>query len=125
MSVVTVGQPAPTFQLDCVDSEGRRFTVSPNQMQDQWTALLFYPRDFSFICPTELIAISARIEEFAERNCKVIGISIDDLETHLEWFNAPREQGGIGKLRFPRYQIKKPSAFAPGFLLQRVRDYLQ
>lgn len=63
--------------------------------------LVFYPRDFSFVCPTELTAFSARIAEFEQRNCQLLGISVDSLEVHREWLSTSPEKGGLGPLRFP------------------------
>ncbi len=63
--------------------------------------LVFYPRDFSLVCPTELTAISGRIEEFRRQGCDVLGVSSDSIESHLRWIAAPRAQGGLAGLAFP------------------------
>lgn len=63
--------------------------------------LVFYPRDFSLVCPTELTALSARIAEFQRRGCELLGISTDAVATHLDWIAAPRAHGGLGGLAFP------------------------
>ena len=67
----------------------------------RWLTLVFYPRDFSLVCPTELTAISGRIEEFRRQGCEVLGVSADSIESHLRWIAAPKEQGGLGRLEFP------------------------
>jgi peroxiredoxin (alkyl hydroperoxide reductase subunit C) len=63
--------------------------------------LFFYPLDFTFVCPSELIALDAKISEFEKRNAAVASISIDSQFTHLAYKNTPRDQGGIGQVRFP------------------------
>jgi alkyl hydroperoxide reductase subunit AhpC len=69
--------------------------------QDRWLLLLFYPRDFTLVCPTELLAISARIAEFQDRECDVLAISTDSIATHERWLATPRSQGGLLGLNFP------------------------
>lgn len=63
--------------------------------------LLFYPRDFSFVCPTELTAFSATIDDFERRDCDILGISVDSIELHREWMATPESEGGVGALQFP------------------------
>jgi serine/threonine protein kinase len=63
--------------------------------------LVFYPRDFSLVCPTELTALSARLEELQSRGCELLGVSTDSVETHQKWIATPRSQGGLGGLGFP------------------------
>lgn len=63
--------------------------------------LFFYPLDFTFVCPTEIIAFSDRIKEFKDLNCEVVGVSVDSHFSHLAWTNLPRKQGGIGKIEYP------------------------
>jgi alkyl hydroperoxide reductase subunit AhpC len=69
--------------------------------RDRWLVLVFYPRDFSLICPTELTALSARVGEFRRNACEILGISTDSIESHERWIAAPRAQGGLGELHFP------------------------
>jgi alkyl hydroperoxide reductase subunit AhpC len=66
-----------------------------------WTVLLFYPFDFTFVCPTELKAFSSMHEEFAALNTQVLAISTDSHHTHLAWLKTPAEQGGVGGLTMP------------------------
>jgi alkyl hydroperoxide reductase subunit AhpC len=97
----TVGTLAPDFDLPCTSgpsSTRRRATLA--DYRGRWLILLFYPRDFSLVCPTELTAIGARIEEFRARGCDVLGISTDSLESHERWLTTPRMQGGLGNLHF-------------------------
>ena len=63
--------------------------------------VFFYPLDFTFVCPSELIAFDHRLDEFKKRNVKVIGVSIDSQFTHLAWKNTPVDKGGIGQVRYP------------------------
>jgi alkyl hydroperoxide reductase subunit AhpC len=67
----------------------------------KYVVLFFYPLDFTFVCPTEIIAFSDRIEDFKKRNCEVIGVSVDSAFTHLAWINTPRKEGGLGELKYP------------------------
>lgn len=97
-----VNHQAPNFALECIDWENlSERTASLGDYTGEWLALLFYPRDFSFVCPTELIAFSAQVGEFEKRGCKILGISVDSLALHREWLETPRENGGLGPLRFP------------------------
>jgi peroxiredoxin (alkyl hydroperoxide reductase subunit C) len=70
-------------------------------MEGKYAVLFFYPLDFTFVCPSELIAFDHRLEEFQKRNVEVIGVSIDSQFTHLAWKNTPVNNGGIGKVRYP------------------------
>ena len=95
-------KPAPEFSLACVQAEQsapRR--VSLADYAGRWLVLVFYPRDFSFVCPTELTSFSAHLCDFATRDCDVLGISVDSVETHQEWLTTPPSEGGLGPLRFP------------------------
>ncbi|MGE4134941.1 MAG: redoxin domain-containing protein [Pirellulales bacterium] len=99
---VCVGTRAPDFTLSCIGHpDAQRRQVSLADYRDRWLILLFYPRDFSMVCPTELSALSRQINEFARRDCDLLGVSTDSLETHQQWIDAPRAQGGLGGLAFP------------------------
>jgi alkyl hydroperoxide reductase subunit AhpC len=67
----------------------------------RWLLLVFYPRDFSLVCPTELVGLSQRFDEFAAQDCDILGISCDTVESHNRWIATPRHQGGLGGLNFP------------------------
>jgi len=67
----------------------------------QWLVLGFIPMAWTFVCPTEIISFSNKIEEFKKLNTEVIGISVDSKYTHLAWINTPRKDGGIGQINFP------------------------
>ena len=97
-----IGLAAPEFELDGIDageSVSRRFHTE--SYRGRWLLLIFYHRDFSFVCPTELTAFSARIKEFRDRNCDLMGISVDTTDLHREWLTTPVLEGGLGPLRFP------------------------
>ena len=70
-------------------------------IQGQYSVLFFYPLDFTFVCPTEIIAFSNRVEEFKALNTEVVGVSVDSHFTHKAWRNTPLEKGGIGEINFP------------------------
>ncbi|UWI83257.1 peroxiredoxin [Wolbachia endosymbiont of Howardula sp.] len=69
-------------------------------IKDKYAILLFYPLNFTFVCPTELIALNNRISEFAQRDVEVIGISVDSQFSHLKWQETPVNEGGIGKISY-------------------------
>ena len=99
---VRVGSRAPDFSLPCTRvarAEGDRAALA--DYRDRWLILIFYPRDFSLVCPTELTALSARLDEFAGRDCDILGVSTDSVATHERWIAAPLAAGGLGGLRFP------------------------
>jgi eukaryotic-like serine/threonine-protein kinase len=97
-----VGSRAPDFTLPSTawpDTAERE--VSLDDYRDRWLVLLFYPRDFSMVCPTELTALSVQYDEFARRDCDILGISTDSVASHQKWIATPRSQGGLGGLAFP------------------------
>src|SRR5262245_48147952 len=100
-STARVGKRAPQFDLPCTSGPGSRLRVELADYRDRWLVLVFYPRDFSLVCPTELTALSARVDEFRRRGCDILGISTDSIESHERWIATPRAQGGLGELHFP------------------------
>jgi len=93
-------QKAPYWSATAV--EGEKFVKkNSEELKGKWTVLLFYPFDFTYVCPTELISFSENHDKFEELNANVIGISTDSHFTHLAWIKTPRSQGGVGKLKFP------------------------
>jgi alkyl hydroperoxide reductase subunit AhpC len=97
-----VGRRAPAFLLPATQGPGTaRRRLSLDDFQDRWLMLVFYPRDFSLVCPTELTAISNRIEEFIQRDCAVLGVSTDSVDVHEQWIGNAPAQGGLGGLNFP------------------------
>jgi eukaryotic-like serine/threonine-protein kinase len=97
-----IGNPAPAFDLPCTRfPDPARSRVSLADYGGRWLVLVFYPRDFSLVCPTELIGLSQRFDEFAAQNCELLGISCDSVESHERWIATPRSRGGLGGLSFP------------------------
>ena len=99
---VLVGKPAPDFTANAVmgDNSIRSFTLS-KEAQGKYVVIFFYPLDFTFVCPSELIAFDHRLDEFKKRGVEVIGVSIDSQFTHLAWKNTPVNNGGIGQVQYP------------------------
>jgi peroxiredoxin (alkyl hydroperoxide reductase subunit C) len=99
---VLVGRAAPDFTAPAVLGSGEivdNFKFS-EAVEGKYAVIFFYPLDFTFVCPTELIAFDKRLEAFNERNVEVIGISVDSHFTHNAWRNTPIDQGGIGPVRY-------------------------
>ena len=99
---VLVGKQAPDFTAAAVLADGSiKADFSLSEFKGKYVVLFFYPLDFTFVCPTELIAFSKRIAEFEERDVQVIGCSIDSQFTHVAWRNTPVDEGGIGEVAYP------------------------
>jgi alkyl hydroperoxide reductase subunit AhpC len=97
-----VGTRAPGFTLSAVNGYGsERGQANLDDYVDRWLVLMFYPRDFSLVCPTELTAVSDRFAEFRERHCDVLAVSTDTIDTHVHWLTTSPSQSGIGPLAFP------------------------
>lgn len=95
-----VGQEAPGFTATAVfDQEFK--TVKLSDYRGQYTVLFFYPLDFTFVCPTEIIAFSDRYAEFKALNTEVLGVSVDSEFSHLAWMQTDRKEGGIGDIEYP------------------------
>ena len=97
-----VNKPAPDFTASAVLANGEikdDFTLS--SLQGKYVVLFFYPLDFTFVCPSEIIAHDKRVKEFSERGVQLVGVSIDSPFTHFAWRNTPLENGGIGPVQFP------------------------
>lgn len=100
---VLVGKLAPDFTAVAVmgDNEINETFSLTNHLDGKYGVIFFYPLDFTFVCPSELIAFDHRLDEFKKRQTEVIGISIDSQFTHLAWKNTPVNMGGIGQVRYP------------------------
>ncbi|MBF0399606.1 MAG: peroxiredoxin [Magnetococcales bacterium] len=99
---VLVTKPAPDFTANAVmpdNSIKADFRLS--DYRGKYVVLFFYPLDFTFVCPSELIAFDHRLQEFKKRGVEVIGVSIDSHFTHLAWKNTPVNNGGIGNVQYP------------------------
>lgn len=97
-----VGQPAPDFNLPSTKNmQTLADNVKLSDYTGKWLVLLFYPLDFTFVCPTELTAFSDRLDELNGIGAEVIGISTDSVHSHRAWINTPRDQNGIEGLQYP------------------------
>ncbi len=97
-----VGQPAPDFNLPSTKNmETLAENVKLSDYAGKWLILMFYPLDFTFVCPTELTAFSDRIEELNGVGAEVIGISTDSVHSHRAWIKTPRDQNGVADLQYP------------------------
>ncbi|MEY4593194.1 MAG: peroxiredoxin [Pseudomonadota bacterium] len=98
---VLVGKQAPDFTATAVlgNNEIKEITLSEVN-KGKYVALFFYPLDFTFVCPSELIAFDHRLAEFKARNVEVLGVSIDSQFSHLAWKNTPVNNGGIGQVGY-------------------------
>ncbi|XP_011301032.1 peroxiredoxin-2-like [Fopius arisanus] len=93
-------RPAPFWRGPAVHN-AKIVNLTMRDFSGKYLALVFYPYDFTIICPTELIQFNDRIEEFQDLDCEVVAISTDSQYTHLAWVTTPRKQGGLGGMSIP------------------------
>lgn len=107
-----VGQTAPDFTATAVvDQEFK--TIKLSDYRGKYVVLFFYPLDFTFVCPTEIIAFSNRYSDFKDLNTEILGVSVDSEFSHLAWIQTDRKQGGVGDLDYPLISdIKKEISIA-------------
>src|SRR3954463_142477 len=97
-----VGQPAPDFDMASTKNiEKLNENVKLSDYKGKWLVLLFYPLDFTFVCPTELTTFSDRYEDFVGIGADIIGVSTDSVHSHRAWINTPREKNGVADLKYP------------------------
>uniref|UniRef100_A0A4W5M7D0 thioredoxin-dependent peroxiredoxin n=2 Tax=Hucho hucho TaxID=62062 RepID=A0A4W5M7D0_9TELE len=96
-----IGHLAPGFTAKAVMPDGQFKDISMSDYRGKYVVFFFYPLDFTFVCPTEIIAFSDAAEEFRKIGCEVIGASVDSHFCHLAWTNTPRKQGGLGAMKIP------------------------
>ena len=96
-----VAKPAPEFTAQAVMPDGSFKEIKLSDYKGKYVILFFYPLDFTFVCPTEIIAFSTKMDEFKKRNTEVLGVSIDSHFSHLAWRNTDRKQGGLGDIQYP------------------------
>ncbi|HWL12784.1 MAG TPA: peroxiredoxin [Ureibacillus sp.] len=103
MQDLKIGKSAPEFEMDAVmpDKSFGKVSLEENMKLQKWTILFFYPMDFTFVCPTEITAMSDHYDEFEELDAEVIGVSTDTIYTHLAWINTERTKNGLGQLQYP------------------------
>ncbi|XP_060685840.1 peroxiredoxin-1-like [Hemiscyllium ocellatum] len=97
----TIGKLAPDFEATAVMPNGQFEQLKLSKYRGKYVVFFFYPLDFSYVCPTEIIAFSDRIEDFNKINCEIIAASTDSHFAHLAWINTPRKQGGLGPTKVP------------------------
>ncbi len=98
---VLVTKEAPDFSAKAVLADNSIGDLSLSSYRGEYVALFFYPMDFTFVCPTEILAFDKKLNEFKKRNCQVIGVSTDSEFSHLAWKNTPVDNGGIGNVQYP------------------------
>ena len=98
---VLVGREAPDFKAQAVMPDGSFQELSLSSLRGKYVVLFFYPLDFTFVCPSEIIAFDNHLGEFKERGCEVVGVSVDSHYTHHAWRNTPVDKGGIGAIEYP------------------------
>ncbi|MGD0584602.1 MAG: peroxiredoxin [Oryzomonas sp.] len=102
MSIATlVTQQAPDFTADAVMPDNTFGQITISGFKGKNVVLFFYPLDFTFVCPSEILAFNKKLDEFKKRNTEVVGVSVDSKFTHLAWKNTPVEDGGIGNIQYP------------------------
>jgi alkyl hydroperoxide reductase subunit AhpC len=115
--VAQVGKPAPEFKLkstkNATSSRDLGFEIALSDYKGKWLVFFFYPLDFTFVCPTEILALSDRYEDFTAIGAEVLGASTDSVFSHWAWINTPRDKNGIAGLKFPLVaDYKKETAIA-------------
>ncbi|MEE6525272.1 hypothetical protein FKM82_025167, partial [Ascaphus truei] len=98
--VPAVTQHAPQFKGTAVVN-GEFKELSLDDFKGKYLVLFFYPLDFTFVCPTEIVAFSDKANEFHDVNCEVVAVSVDSHFCHLAWTNTPRKSGGLGHMNIP------------------------
>jgi len=98
---VLVNKPAPGFTADAVMPDGSFKSLSLSEFKGKPVILFFYPLDFTFVCPTEIIAFSERMAQFKELGVQILGCSVDSKFSHLAWRERSRKDGGIGDIQYP------------------------
>jgi len=99
--MVLVNKEAPDFTAKAVQGTQVIDDFKLSDLRGKYVVLFFYPLDFTFVCPTELHAFQAKLEEFKKRNVEVVGVSIDSWFSHLAWLQQPKNQGGIEGVTYP------------------------
>ncbi|MCA8923706.1 MAG: peroxiredoxin [Planctomycetes bacterium] len=96
-----VTQPAPQFDATAVVGQEIKTLKWKEIHGGKWLVLFFYPLDFTFVCPTEIIAFSEATKRFNDVGANIVAISVDSQFSHLAWVNTPRNKGGLGQVNFP------------------------
>jgi peroxiredoxin (alkyl hydroperoxide reductase subunit C) len=113
-----VTQAAPDFTANAVMPDNSFGSITLSALKGKYVVLFFYPLDFTFVCPSEILAFNKKVAEFKEKNCELIGVSVDSRFTHLAWKNTAIENGGIGNIQYPLVEdLNKEIAKSYGILL--------
>jgi peroxiredoxin (alkyl hydroperoxide reductase subunit C) len=96
-----VTNPAPDFKAQAVMPDGNFQEVKLSDFRGKYVLLFFYPLDFTFVCPTEILAFDKALPKFKERGVEVLGVSVDSHFTHAAWRNTAPKEGGIGGVKYP------------------------
>jgi len=96
-----VTKSAPDFTAQAVMGDNSFSELKLSDYRGKYVVLFFYPLDFTFVCPSEIIAFDKALDKFNTRNAMVVGVSVDSHFTHLAWKNTPVDQGGIGQVKYP------------------------
>ncbi|MRR59156.1 MAG: peroxiredoxin [Deltaproteobacteria bacterium] len=118
MSLTTlVTREAPDFSAEAVMPDNSFGEITLSKLRGKYVMLFFYPLDFTFVCPSEIIAFNKKLPEIKSKNCEVVAVSVDSKYTHLAWKKTPLEDGGIGDIQYPLVQdLNKSIAKAYGIL---------
>lgn len=95
-----IGKKAPFFQGQAF-LEGEFMEISLDKYKGKYLVFFFYPLDFTFVCPTEILSFSEALPEFEKINCAVVGCSVDSQYVHMKWCSTPKKEGGLGGIKFP------------------------
>lgn len=98
---VLVTKEAPNFKATAVLADNSFAEIELNDYKGKYVVLFFYPLDFTFVCPTEIIEFNKKLDEFKKRNVEVLGVSVDSEFSHFAWKNTPVNEGGIGNIQYP------------------------
>jgi len=96
-----VTKEAPDFTAQAVMPDNSIKELGLASFRGKYVLLFFYPLDFTFVCPSEILAFDRAVATFKEKNCQVLGVSVDSQYTHVAWRNTPVQSGGIGQIGFP------------------------
>lgn len=96
-----IAKKAPNFTAQAVMEDNTMEDLTLSDYRGKYVVLFFYPLDFTFVCPSEIIAFDDKLDEFKKRDCEVIAVSVDSQFSHWAWKNTPRNEGGLGQVRFP------------------------
>jgi peroxiredoxin (alkyl hydroperoxide reductase subunit C) len=97
---IKVGEAMPPFEVEAAHINNvEQFSLA--SLTSKYVMFFFYPKDFTFVCPTELWALQEKLEEFKAKDAQVVAVSTDSVQTHLEWLKTPKDSGGIQGITYP------------------------